>query len=335
MRFFLQFACIGAVASATLTLNAAYGSSVLPVPTPMTALWHGGAVTEDFKAVRQAAKCSFPIDLVVVQQATSTFSDDFPNMPSQLKTIAEYLESSHPNSRVALRSFADKPFPPYGVEGDECVTDVQKDFVKASDAVSKLQKFYSTTPNGGGDERQNNLQALSVSAKSDWAKNATRILVHVTDSKPHFRAEVADVEAIGFSKDGETDCRGDFYPAADTVAKQLHKAGIYTVHLVNDRYFMSGDVAHEWSLFNQMNEQTKNMVNLLASDSSDFAEKLISLFKAVEQVECTPAPARRLQVVETTEPGCSTKIIKKDGVYVNVGFPASDEELKITIEETA
>eukprot|EP01055_Gregarina_sp_Pseudo9_P002895 Gregarina_sp_Pseudo_9__2894@NODE_3114_length_748_cov_9959_015515_g2149_i3_p1_GENE_NODE_3114_length_748_cov_9959_015515_g2149_i3NODE_3114_length_748_cov_9959_015515_g2149_i3_p1_ORF_typecomplete_len131_score10_34Integrin_beta/PF00362_18/0_00011_NODE_3114_length_748_cov_9959_015515_g2149_i327419 len=64
----------------------------------------------DYFKHRSQEMCDFPIEILLVQDATNSFNDDIVNMKqTQLQLMIDALSTSHPGSAFAAMSFRDKP----------------------------------------------------------------------------------------------------------------------------------------------------------------------------------------------------------------------------------
>eukprot|EP01057_Protomagalhaensia_wolfi_P000031 Protomagalhaensia_wolfi_Nauph_80__30@NODE_1018_length_1805_cov_137_501133_g769_i0_p2_GENE_NODE_1018_length_1805_cov_137_501133_g769_i0NODE_1018_length_1805_cov_137_501133_g769_i0_p2_ORF_typecomplete_len192_score31_50Integrin_beta/PF00362_18/2_7e10potato_inhibit/PF00280_18/0_056VWA/PF00092_28/0_11L_protein_N/PF15518_6/0_22_NODE_1018_length_1805_cov_137_501133_g769_i011861761 len=125
---------------------------------------------------RTSEKCDFPFDIVLVQDATGTFADDWPNLvekgiPSALETITE----AHPGSRFGVIIHKDKPVEPLGIAptpengfySDFCV---RTDISLSTDLDTILDGYNKYSPYGGGDPPECQFVALLAASQLpfDW-----------------------------------------------------------------------------------------------------------------------------------------------------------------------
>lgn len=290
-------------------------------------------------------KCNFPLEVLIVQDASYSFKDDFEEMAStQIPAMKTDLDKTHPGSTFALVSFTDKPIAPFGKKADYCAS---FEVAPLTDDTEELVHFYETKiPFGDADDKYGNnfgaLFAASQSGQIGWSNDlAVRLVVQVTDKLPHFHGD-ADNTKFGLSSpsglydEAKDDlCTKEYYNTPAQVAKSIEARGAYLAHLISSPDYLSGEVGKSWVWFNRFAGQTDDFVNLISADSSDFWKKLSSIIQKIEQVECHSAstPLRELQESVSAEPAmsptkppmpstkpCSTRTILKNGIYVNLGY---------------
>lgn len=280
--------------------------------------------------------CHYPLELLILQESIAAFEDDFVEMQvHQLPAMLKALAVSHPNSTFTVGFFSDKPFPPFGEAGDFC----QRLNELTHDGETLTTLYGAQVPNGGGDKLQNNLGALLAAAESrtvGWGGNelATKLIVHVTDSAPHFydgvHSEDLEVPQGHFKKEREEEqCLREYYPSPNQVKASLRsQPHLHVAHLVYDPEYLQGPVARSWVWFNRYHGQTDHFVNLREKDSSDFWHKLHSIISRIDELECR---ANRTVALASTKSDCGPNASYcKNGVSVRLGF--KPDELQVEVQ---
>eukprot|EP01056_Protomagalhaensia_sp_Gyna25_P001965 Protomagalhaensia_sp_Gyna_25__1964@NODE_2047_length_1327_cov_1562_774845_g1621_i1_p1_GENE_NODE_2047_length_1327_cov_1562_774845_g1621_i1NODE_2047_length_1327_cov_1562_774845_g1621_i1_p1_ORF_typecomplete_len206_score27_74Integrin_beta/PF00362_18/1_6e12_NODE_2047_length_1327_cov_1562_774845_g1621_i195712 len=121
--------------------------------------------SRNYLSSRTAARCDFPIELVIVQDVTYSFDDDIENMVNvQLDLMIDSMAKSHPGSAYAVVPFGDKPLDPLGGRYDYCVRfghplSVNSSLIKAD--------YSELTTQSGGDSPESQFTAIVAAAQSD------------------------------------------------------------------------------------------------------------------------------------------------------------------------
>lgn len=276
-----------------------------------------------FFDLRQPDNCVFPFEIVIIQDATSSFEDDYEQMKSeQLPEMFATIQDAHPDSKFSLITFKDKPIPPFGTVpttenlgySDYC----QRFHVDFTEDVSKIYDHYnSETPNGGGDPAENQFGAILAATQSNrvsWNSepDSTKLIVVVTDSPPHFENDGLDTKgmkpASGVFDDSDPDlqCVTEYYPSPAQVLASIYARGVYSAFLVYDPEDWSGLPAKSWQWFNRYIGQVDDFANLNAADSSNFWPNLLKVIQEIENLECGTVTS---STTSTTIPPTSTTIL--------------------------
>eukprot|EP01053_Blabericola_migrator_P006045 Blabericola_migrator_1__6044@NODE_3045_length_2088_cov_1140_209797_g1901_i0_p1_GENE_NODE_3045_length_2088_cov_1140_209797_g1901_i0NODE_3045_length_2088_cov_1140_209797_g1901_i0_p1_ORF_typecomplete_len412_score94_27Integrin_beta/PF00362_18/1_5e19VWA/PF00092_28/5_7e06VWA_2/PF13519_6/0_038_NODE_3045_length_2088_cov_1140_209797_g1901_i07231958 len=275
-------------------------------------------VLDSYKATRLPDECIFPLDIVLVQDSTDSFTDDYPHMiGTQLSLMVSNLKETHPGSTVGLISFRDKPITPFGIPptpengyySDYCA----RIDVPLSDNVTALTEAYlANPPNGGGDAPENQFHTLLGATQAQglaWpsALDRTKLVVMVTDAPPHFGSDGSDPQGMipfggNFDEDDiDGQCVTEFYPEPEQVQQGILAVGAYAAFVIYDPEYMEGLVGRSWTWFNRFLGQTDDFITLQAEDSSDFWTKLAGIIGVIEEIECIETPTET-PVITTLPP---------------------------------
>eukprot|EP01056_Protomagalhaensia_sp_Gyna25_P001863 Protomagalhaensia_sp_Gyna_25__1862@NODE_1987_length_1363_cov_862_388218_g1637_i0_p1_GENE_NODE_1987_length_1363_cov_862_388218_g1637_i0NODE_1987_length_1363_cov_862_388218_g1637_i0_p1_ORF_typecomplete_len344_score38_23Integrin_beta/PF00362_18/1_5e20VWA/PF00092_28/0_004_NODE_1987_length_1363_cov_862_388218_g1637_i01241155 len=255
--------------------------------------------------------CTFPIDVIIVQDATGTFADDWDNMvQNELPLMCEILEERHPGTRFGVVIHKDKPVTPLGLSTDFCV-DTEVDM---SNKEEDLLELYSRNiPYGGGDAPECQFVALLAASQLPfpWNADATKLFIVVTDAPPHFKDDGSNTMGLAdhtdefdmFDPKGQ--CATQYYPTPEQVHKSLHQVGGYLAVAVHDGDYMNGLVRRSWEWMIRFMGQPDDFVQDLTSSSDNFWEALSIIITALEHIECGPQASTQ-RPTTTPEGGAST-----------------------------
>src|SRR5699024_7591178 len=96
-----------------------YGDVANLPPAPINRM--AAVYSDAYRAVRTPDNCVFPIEVVVVQDSTGSFADDYDIMRNtQLKMMVDALAITHPDASYGLVSFRDRPIVTLGEPFDYC-----------------------------------------------------------------------------------------------------------------------------------------------------------------------------------------------------------------------
>eukprot|EP01053_Blabericola_migrator_P003628 Blabericola_migrator_1__3627@NODE_2085_length_3295_cov_588_127323_g1322_i0_p1_GENE_NODE_2085_length_3295_cov_588_127323_g1322_i0NODE_2085_length_3295_cov_588_127323_g1322_i0_p1_ORF_typecomplete_len377_score79_84Integrin_beta/PF00362_18/3_1e24VWA/PF00092_28/1_9e06VWA_2/PF13519_6/0_017VWA_2/PF13519_6/1_8e04AHSA1/PF08327_11/0_15RNA_helicase/PF00910_22/0_27_NODE_2085_length_3295_cov_588_127323_g1322_i02871417 len=262
--------------------------------------------------------CNFPFEIVLVQDTTSSLDDDVESMIEGVQQL-ERLTQIHPDTRVAIVTFKDKPIWTLGIDSDYCALLVQP-FTRDMDRLSWNYQLLLRDTYGGGDMPESSFHALLQAANArvvGWTETEAsaqiaKLIIVMTDAAPHFAddgyGENAGLDLPAFEvpdpniNDLNTGCSDMYYPSPDQVAQALSDRNAYAA------FFVSGGdydpkVGGSWEWFNNYLGQNQVFYQEMASDSSDFYEQLDKVVRWIEREACggeaTPLP---------TEPPASTTL---------------------------
>lgn len=119
--------------------------------------------------VKAAGKVD-PIDIVFVFDQTGSMQDEIDSVRDNCLYFADILKGSNMDYRLGLITFSDK---------------IEKSFGFVSGVEDFKQKISSIRADGGGDEPENDLDALSAALKFDFRKNAKIVFILITDAPYH------------------------------------------------------------------------------------------------------------------------------------------------------
>ncbi|EZG68158.1 integrin beta chain [Gregarina niphandrodes] len=263
---------------------------------------------ERYFQTRQPEVCNFPMEIVILQDLTDSFSDNIVQMKNvQLHQMIDGLAQSHPGSKFSMVSFQDKAIYPLGNRDDACWT-FYSDF--STDTQPVYDAYAQAVSYGGADAPENHFGAILAAMESSnisWSplgSEYTRLIVVVTDAAPHhaddglnpdpatlkpWQGEYSDAQAADL-------CLKTYYPSAQQMYDQIVARQTYIAALVFDADWEKGWAATGWKTFNRFLAQPEGMVEPDAEDSSGFWTQLSKIIDVMEAVECstdttTPAPA--------------------------------------------
>lgn len=137
-----------------------------------------GTVTE----VRQLRTATRPLDLVFVFDTTASMQDELDGLVKRAKKLTDLLSESQVDVRLSLLGFSD-------------------DVGVATEPTGDVEAFKRTLSRiavgGGGDEPENQLDALQAGSRSPFRAGARRVLVLVTDAPFHAKDVVTSQTADG------------------------------------------------------------------------------------------------------------------------------------------
>ena len=265
--------------------SAAYSARPTKAKTPLSAY---------ARSVRTPDNCKFALDVVILQDATDSFSDNFASMKNtQLDLIYNGITSAHPNSTFGMVSFKDKPIWPLGDRDDYCS---QYNAPLAADVQSLKKAYENIASYGGADAPENQLGALYnvlATNKINWTqgKEAAKLVVISTDAGPHFAGDSRSAMLPPFNPQSVSDddmsvCTSNYYPSLDQAKGVIEYSGAYVASLVYDGDWANGWPSKSWIAFNSFIGQRPEFVAAQAPDSSDFWHKLAAIIKVIEDEEC-------------------------------------------------
>ncbi|EZG78458.1 integrin beta [Gregarina niphandrodes] len=270
------------------------------------------AVPRGYFDKRTSEDCSFPLDVLILQDATDSFSDNIESMKNtQLSLLTQGILAEHPDSRFGVVSFKDKPVYPLGNRDDYCQRFDASLSTNVDDVIAAYGNIVSY---GGADAPENQFGALFAALQSDtpgWSKDpvATKLVVISTDAGPHYAGD-SHTEDMGMRPFGGVfqegnaaeQCLQEYYPSPEQVKNLIASTGAYVASLVYDGDWNNGWPSKSWIKFNQYIDQKDAFVAPQAPDSSDFWSRLAAIIATIEDIECihetTPAP--------TTTPATTT-----------------------------
>ncbi|KAJ2933100.1 hypothetical protein H1R20_g4003, partial [Candolleomyces eurysporus] len=133
-----------------------------------------------------------PLDILFLQDATGSQGPYISSARSAIKDICEKISANTSLSKGSIRfgliAFRDHP--------PQDTSFVTKNFGFTSDVARMTQNLANLIASGGGDGPEAQTAALAEALNMEWAENAVKIVVLITDAPPHGLGEVGD----GFAK---------------------------------------------------------------------------------------------------------------------------------------
>eukprot|EP01056_Protomagalhaensia_sp_Gyna25_P001236 Protomagalhaensia_sp_Gyna_25__1235@NODE_1616_length_1687_cov_964_170510_g1322_i0_p1_GENE_NODE_1616_length_1687_cov_964_170510_g1322_i0NODE_1616_length_1687_cov_964_170510_g1322_i0_p1_ORF_typecomplete_len546_score78_62Integrin_beta/PF00362_18/1_5e19VWA/PF00092_28/0_0086potato_inhibit/PF00280_18/0_19_NODE_1616_length_1687_cov_964_170510_g1322_i031640 len=307
MKFVLPFLSCSLFGSAK-TLMDVYGG--LPKIDSMTAR---SRKLPRRDSSRSSKHCDFPFDIVLVQDATGTFADDWPNLVEKGIPIAlETLSKDHPGSRFGVVLHKDKPVEPLGVAptpGNGYYSDfcVRTDTSLSTDLDTILDGYRNNRPYGGGDPPECQFVALLAASQLpfDWNPFASKLIMAITDAQPHFDLDGFNTMNLPShpdeydQEDPAGQCESVYYPSADQMKESLQSIDAYLGAAVYDGDSVNGLIYRSWQWTIRNMDQTDGFLKESDASSSNFAQNLLAIVHEIEKLEC--------DLDFTEEPVTSTK----------------------------
>eukprot|EP01055_Gregarina_sp_Pseudo9_P001650 Gregarina_sp_Pseudo_9__1649@NODE_2109_length_1146_cov_9540_155375_g247_i1_p1_GENE_NODE_2109_length_1146_cov_9540_155375_g247_i1NODE_2109_length_1146_cov_9540_155375_g247_i1_p1_ORF_typecomplete_len332_score42_61Integrin_beta/PF00362_18/1e19VWA/PF00092_28/0_00048_NODE_2109_length_1146_cov_9540_155375_g247_i11011096 len=274
---------------------------------------------------RTPEHCVFPIDVLIIQDATASLADDWAIMQhDQLPQMIDTLSATHPGSRFAIMTHRDKPIWPLGLPEDYCVL-TGAGFSQNQTEI--LNTYNQTIAYGGADGPECQFTAILAAtqlSKYQWHPEHTRLVVVATDAGPHFNLDgfntmgLAPTNGTYDEANPDHQCRTEYYPSPEHVKSSLSNIEAYLAAVVFDPDYLNGLVARAWQWVIRDLGQTDEFVNLVDRQSNDFWPKLSQIITELESIECvattTPVPQTSHATVPTRPewcPPCPTHQCKK------------------------
>lgn len=185
-----------------------------------------------------------PLELVLLQDRSGSFSDDLTTINSLLPDLVTATTNLATDVRLGLASFIDKPVSPFGSSGDH---EYQTELGLTPDTDAWSAAVTSLTAYGGNDSPESQLTGLLQlalrTAEVGWSSDALKVVVLTTDAVPHYAGDnpVApnngDTVLDGAIDSGVNDGTGEDYPTLAQVKDALLAAGILPVFAVTSSVF--------------------------------------------------------------------------------------------------
>eukprot|EP01057_Protomagalhaensia_wolfi_P001628 Protomagalhaensia_wolfi_Nauph_80__1627@NODE_2003_length_1248_cov_17_794045_g1568_i0_p1_GENE_NODE_2003_length_1248_cov_17_794045_g1568_i0NODE_2003_length_1248_cov_17_794045_g1568_i0_p1_ORF_typecomplete_len350_score63_80Integrin_beta/PF00362_18/3_3e16VWA/PF00092_28/0_073VWA/PF00092_28/4_7e03_NODE_2003_length_1248_cov_17_794045_g1568_i0641113 len=243
---------------------------------------------------RDPNNCTFPIDVIIIQDATGTFADDWDNMVyNELPVMVEVLEVNHPGTHFGVVVHKDKPIYPLGLDTDFCV---DTEIILSHEKEDVLKLYNRNIPYGGGDVAECQFVALLAGSQLPfpWNEEATKLFIVVTDAPPHFEDDGSNTMNLPPHTDEydildpEGQCISQYYPSPDQVRQSILQVGGYLAVAVHAGDYMNGLVKRSWEWMVRFMEQPDNFVQDLTASSDNFWEALSAIITSLEDIECAP-----------------------------------------------
>ena len=157
--------------------------------SPMSRMDHSSSYLD----VRTSENCVFPLELIIIQDATSSFEDDLRTWQKHSWCLwRKCWTAYHPGSYVGVTSFRDKPIWSLG----EPDTDYCQQFdLPLTGDFSKVVELYRTLTSTGGWRSAGkpvwsyHCNFAIPNPKLAFCSGCTRLIVVSTDAGPHFEGD--------------------------------------------------------------------------------------------------------------------------------------------------
>ncbi|NJL67890.1 MAG: VWA domain-containing protein [Microcoleus sp. SM1_3_4] len=186
-----------------------------------------------------------PLDVFLLQDASSSFNDDLSTFRGLVPTLVNTLLNQQPNTRFGLGSFVDKPKPPFGNLVDDDY--VYRTNLSLTQDTAALQSTVNnlTTRRAGTTQPEAQLEALLQTAlRADsrdigFRSNARRAIVVATDAPFHQagdgrQAGITTPNNLDTILDGNPPGTGEDYPSVPQVRQALIDANLVPVFAVTE-----------------------------------------------------------------------------------------------------
>lgn len=180
-------------------------------------------------------KVSLPLDFVLSQDLSGSFSDDVVVVQDLAPKLYRAVNKFQKDSLFAVTSFIDKPTSPFGstsdyeYQTDQALSGAKRDFINAIDGLEL---------GSGGDFPEAQLTALLQIAVREteigFRSDSQKVVVLTTDAAYH---EAGDFDSARANNgdgvlDGDPPGTGEDYPSVGQVARALQDAGIVPIFAV-------------------------------------------------------------------------------------------------------
>lgn len=268
--------------------------------------------------------CGAPLDVMFLQDTTGSFDDDLPIIMEQLPQIIDAISSTYNGSRIGVAEFRDKPFYPLGEADDFCYK--LNDGRLSSDLSDFYWAYDGLYASGGADTPEATFQALinvALDPAVGWS-DRQRVVILNTDAVTHLPGDMGQYAPevypevpqglpanSGGVPDGDVtySCLFEDYPGPEQVRDVLQSQKIVLIIFTPDDY---QNVTSSWTWVNeQLLGQSPANYQFIQADSSDLAEKLISLLYGVAPPCPTTEGPSTTSVVSTSSEASSTEMVSE------------------------
>eukprot|EP01054_Gregarina_sp_Poly1_P005524 Gregarina_sp_Poly_1__5523@NODE_2915_length_1556_cov_1173_206850_g1840_i0_p1_GENE_NODE_2915_length_1556_cov_1173_206850_g1840_i0NODE_2915_length_1556_cov_1173_206850_g1840_i0_p1_ORF_typecomplete_len360_score54_29Integrin_beta/PF00362_18/1_4e27VWA/PF00092_28/6e06VWA/PF00092_28/9e02VWA_2/PF13519_6/5_4e05VWA_2/PF13519_6/1_5e04_NODE_2915_length_1556_cov_1173_206850_g1840_i02171296 len=250
----------------------------------------------NYYTVNRDINCGQSLDIMFVQDTTGSFDDDLPQIISQLPAVTEAILSQYRGSRFGVAEFRDKPYYPLGEPDDFCYKLNQGQLTENMDDF--MWAYTGLVASGGGDLPEASYQALINVAKDpavgwDQRPGHSRVVILNTDAVPHLPGDMEKFDPETYpevphnlppnsggisSGDVNYECLFQDYPSPEQVKAALHEAEIQVLIFTPE----DPAVTPAWRWVNDvLLEQPPAFYSYINNDSSNFAEKIISVINSI------------------------------------------------------
>ncbi|NEQ09974.1 MAG: hypothetical protein F6K37_29775 [Moorea sp. SIO4E2] len=319
----------------TLTVNdicrvSAVGES--PAECVVTLPDDGTPVTVPVEIQTPAEATTLPLDLMLLQDLSSSFGNDLPVLRSLVPNLVSELRSLQPDTNFGLTAFVDKAISPFGNGGDYVYRTVLK---LTADSDAFQNGVNSLIIKSGGDDPEASLEALlqvAVRAQSELgARQSARSAVIVSTDARYHKAGDGITAKLPISTPNNGDAildgggTGEDYPSVAQVKAAINNANLLPIFLV------TSDVKPDYEgLVSQLGV---GAVVELKADSSNLIDALKNALEIVNQNLTIVVLGDEFGYVTDVDPDQFNDIEPGSEVTTNVTFQypgaGSDDELTI------
>eukprot|EP01055_Gregarina_sp_Pseudo9_P000599 Gregarina_sp_Pseudo_9__598@NODE_1382_length_1647_cov_393_258706_g1288_i0_p1_GENE_NODE_1382_length_1647_cov_393_258706_g1288_i0NODE_1382_length_1647_cov_393_258706_g1288_i0_p1_ORF_typecomplete_len312_score48_32Integrin_beta/PF00362_18/3_8e41VWA/PF00092_28/0_056_NODE_1382_length_1647_cov_393_258706_g1288_i030938 len=267
------------------------------------------------------------IDLMWLQDFSSTYEDDLANLRRELPAVMEDLKAIFPHSKFGLGGFVDKPTGEFGYpESSDYCYQLKYPLTRYTERVEMALKLAQV--HSGNDWPESQLHAMlgaALSNDSHWSPlpltpngyKIHRLMVVATDSLFH---QAGDSKLPANNADGVEDCLGEDYPSVKQVADALERSHITPLFLVSEK-------VAPWYRGLVKDLGDVGVVVTVAEDSSDLADAVtlainLALGNGCSEPEACPGGCRGVDccsgVLACKDSPAAAVFIKMDHVPKNI-----------------
>lgn len=216
--------------------------------------------------------CDGNLDVMVLQDMSGSFGDDKLVMDSIAASFASTIQTASPGAVLGVASFVDKPFSPFGIEGDYVYN---LDLPLTTDSVAFVAAVNGLTVRSGNDYSESQIEALQLLARNEltvgFRSGSQRFVVLATDAPFHQAGDcgIATCTSGANNADGIADLWED-YPSTDQLIAALTAANITPIFAVADYSIVSP------TYISLVTSLGKGSVVELKSDSSNLTSAVLT-----------------------------------------------------------
>ncbi len=243
----------------------------------------GDDLTFDITVTVPESSTSLPLDFVLLQDLSGSFSDDIPTVSSLVPSLVSSVLSIQPDTTFGVTSFVDKPISPFGASSDYVY---QTDLALTTDTSLFQTTVDDLVTLSGSDTPESQLEALMQVALREtevgYRPNSRRVVLLTTDAPYHVAGDGISASITTPNNgddilDGSPAGTGEDYPDIDQVRSALISANIVPIFAVT-----SSEISTYQNLVDQLGF---GVVEELTSDSSNLVDAITSgLDEAFEDI---------------------------------------------------
>lgn len=201
----------------------------------------GKTTTVPVKITTPESAGTLPLDVMLTQDLTASYSDDLPVLKRVVPSLISSLQSKQPDTTFGVATFMDKPVLPLGKPG---VSYVYKTDLPLTPNAAQFQATVDAFTIGRGqDLPESSLEALlqvavRANAELGFRKGARHTAIVSTDAAYHQAGDYARLRAGIPANNGDAvldgNGLGEDYPSVPQVKAALEKANIVPIFLVTN-----------------------------------------------------------------------------------------------------